>query len=271
MAATVAALAGLAVGSGVTYLLTDHGSSSTTAQPNRGKQGKRFGGPGLNGGGANGGGANGGSNDGSGGLGGGGGSNGGGSNGGGGGLGGGGGSNGSGSVGGAAVDMVNGISIPVPSGWTGSTTSDGFAGLTVGSYTCADGKNNCSLGGVTTGHLDGTDPKAAAEQDIATAAKDSYGAIKGHQELKSGAVTVNGRSGYLVRWKVSAPQGNDGYVESVAFPSADGKSLVSVHLGFDVADKAPSVDQMDSIVSSITTFTGSLGSLGGGATGGSST
>ncbi|MGE7436272.1 DUF2510 domain-containing protein [Kitasatospora sp. NPDC001175] len=290
IAATVAALAGLAVGSGVTYLAMDHKSNPTAAaHPARAKRGNGFGGPGLNGGGPglNGGGSNGGGpglNGGGSSNGGGPGLNGGGSNGGspglGGGPGGGGGSNGGGlgggpggggglgggSTGKVAVDIVNGISLPVPSGWKGGTTDNGFAGLIIGSYTCADGQNTCTLGGVTTGRLDGTDPKAAAEQDIAAAAKESYGTIKGHQELKSEAVTVNGSSGYLVRWKVSAQQGNDGYVETVVFPGGNGKSLASVHLGFDIADKAPSVDQMDSIVNGITAYTGGRGN-GGPATG----
>ncbi|GAA5017584.1 hypothetical protein GCM10025734_68510 [Kitasatospora paranensis] len=160
---------------------------------------------------------------------------------------------GSGSSATTAVDAVNGISLPIPSGWKGGTGTDGHASLIIGTYTCPDGSANCSLGGVVTGSLQGSDAKQAALADIAAAAKDSYGAIKGHQELKSEAVTVVGRSGYLVRWKVDAPQGNNGYVETVVFPGAKSGSLVSVRFGFDIAAKAPDVAVMDTIVQGIGT------------------
>jgi len=247
VAATIAALAGLAVGSGITYLAMDGSSDTKSVQQGDGRPGYRFGGNGgegfggPGGQGGNGGGSNGGSND---------------------------GSNGSGggpSTDGVAVDAVNRISLPVPAGWSGGTTNSGFAALSIGSYSCAGGSGECSLGGVVTGRLKGTDAKQAAQQDIAAAAKESYGDIKSHEELKSEAVTVNGRSGYLVRWKVDAPQGNDGYVETVVFPTANGKSLISVRLGFDIDSKAPKVDQMDTIVKSITDYTGKgLGGASGG-------
>lgn len=166
---------------------------------------------------------------------------------------------------GQAVDMVNGLSLAVPTGWTGGTTKDGYAGLSIGSYPCASGSGECSLGGAVTGQIKGTDAKQAAEQDIAKAAEDSYGEIKSHEQLKSEPISVDGRDGYLVRWKVDAPEGNDGYVQTVVFPTADGKALVSVHLGFDIADKAPKLTQMDSIVESIKPFNGKPGGTEGGA------
>lgn len=263
VAATVAALAGLAVGSGVTYLAMDGKSTTKSAQRVGGKPGPRFGGGNGNGGenfggpgglgGGNGGGLGGGNGNG---------------NGNGGGNGSGGGSNDGSGGGGMAVDAVNGISFPIPAGWTGGTTATGLASVSTGSYTCADGSADCSLGGVLTSSLKGTDAKQAAQQDIAAAAKDSYGDIKSHDELKSEAVTVDGRSGYLIRWKVAAPKGNDGYVETVVFPNARNTGLVAVHLGFDIAPKAPGLDQMDTIVKSITDFSGQLP---GGTTGGTRT
>ncbi|WP_344465935.1 DUF2510 domain-containing protein [Kitasatospora kazusensis] len=293
VAATVAALAGLAVGSGITFLAMDGKSTTKVVQRAGGQPGYHFGGNGGgfgNGGsqggggtGGNGGGFGNGGSQGGGGTGGNGGGfgNGGSGNGSGGGNGGGfgsggtgggsgglGGGTGGGSPDGLAVDAINGISLAVPTGWTGGTTTNGFAALSVGSYTCADGTSTCSLGGVNTASLKGTDPKQAAQQDIVAAAKDSYGDIKGHTELKSEAVTVDGRSGYLVRWKVSAPKGNDGYVETVVFPNANSSALISVHLGFDVDPKAPTVDQMDTIVKSITDFNGQVP---GGVSGGTKT
>ncbi|MEV8095393.1 DUF2510 domain-containing protein [Kitasatospora sp. NPDC085879] len=248
VAATVAALAGLAVGSGVTYLAMDHDEGRASARPFDGRY--RPGGPGSDGfgfpglpGQGNGqgnGNGQGGSGDG---------------------LGGGNGSGRGGRNADTAIDLVNGISLPVPSGWQGATTPDGHAALSIGSYTCADGKSRCSLGGASTDSIDGTDAKQAALADIAAAAKESYGDVKSHEELKSEAVTVAGRSGYLVRWKVDAPQGNDGYVETVVFPGAKSGSLVAVHLGFDIADKAPGLAQMDTIVKGIATA--QAGGVGG--------
>ncbi|WP_245984557.1 DUF2510 domain-containing protein [Streptomyces tateyamensis] len=173
-----------------------------------------------------------------------------------------------------AIDLADGVSLPIPSGWQGGTANDGTAYLTIGSYQCPGGTGNsnatCSLGGVNTVQVDGRDVQAAAKADVVKAAEESYPNSKSHQELKSEAVTVAGRSGYLVRWDVTASQGNNGTVESVVFPTADGKGLVAVRLGFDQTDKAPAVSQMDTIVSGIKDFTGKrLGSGGGtGGTGG---
>ncbi|WP_404867710.1 DUF2510 domain-containing protein [Kitasatospora griseola] len=252
IAASAAALLGLAVGSGATYLAMD-GRSDRSASAHQAPQG-RHGSNGTPGDGYGGGNGQGGQN----GQGGGNGKGGGPGNG----LpsfpgqGGGGSGKGGGASTNLAVDMVNGISLTVPDGWTGGTTTKGFASAFVGAYTCADGSDTCSLGGVSTSRISGTDAKQAAQQDIADAAKESYGDITGHQELKSEAVTVLGRAGYLVRWQVNVSKGNNGYVETVVFPTADGKALTAVRFGFDIADKAPGVDQMDAIVKGIATVQG---------------
>ncbi|MBV2155714.1 DUF2510 domain-containing protein [Kitasatospora sp. SUK 42] len=249
VAATVAALLGLGAGSGITYLAMDKhdsGSQRTAArqQPAPGGDAGPFGGfPGL-GGGSGGKGGNGNGNG-----------------------------NGSGGNGtgkqrpgaGNAIDLVNKLTLPVPSGWQAGTTSDGFAVITVGQYTCPDGTSQCTLGGVTTGRIDGggTDVQAAAKADIDKAAKDSYQDITGHEELKSEAVKVNGQDGYLVRWKVNAAKGNNGYVQTVVFPSSDGKALVAVHFGFDIADKSPDVAVMDTVVQGITDYKGKVPAIPG--------
>ncbi|MEV7215181.1 DUF2510 domain-containing protein [Kitasatospora cineracea] len=275
VAASVAAVLGLAVGSGVTYLAMDGHRDGTKSAAAPSSDGRHYGGNGFGGGqgGGNRNGNGGGNGSGNGsnpfdfgggsGNGNGTGGSGQGGNGSGGGLGGNGG--GSGTNAKAALDMVNGISLPIPSGWTGGTTQDGYASMYTGSYTCVDGSDSCSLGGITTSKISGTDAKQAAQNDIAAAAKDSYGDLKGHKELKNEAVTVAGRSGYLVRWQVDAAKGNPGYVETVVFPTADGKALTAVHFGFDIADKAPGQDQMDSILKGITKV--DAGSLPGGTGG----
>ncbi|MFD0566950.1 DUF2510 domain-containing protein [Kitasatospora saccharophila] len=283
VAASVAAVLGLVIGSGVTYLVMDGRHDKTRSTASSSTDGRRGGGfGGFGNGNGNGGSGNGGSEGGSGSNGGSGtpsdpfgfgngGGNGSGKNGqGNGGTGGSGGQGQGGSGGGSgkssttAVDMVNGIALPIPSGWEGGTGQDGYAGIYTGSYTCVDGSDNCSLGGVSTSQLKGTDAKKVAQDDIADAARQSYGDLNGHEELKSEAVTVAGRDGYLVRWKVDAAKGNPGYVETVVFPTADGKALTAVHFGFDIADKAPGLDQMDSILKGITKA--DAGSFGGGGT-----
>ncbi|TDU02834.1 uncharacterized protein DUF2510 [Streptomyces sp. 846.5] len=252
VAGTVAALLGLGVGSLTTYLIMDGRDSGTTkaavSTPGNGTA------PGGGNGGLFGEGGSGGSSGGSGSTGGGG-STGGSS----------GGTGGTGTSSTTAYDIVDGISLPIPSGWTGGTTQSGYAALTIGSYTCAGSTSTCSLGGANTATLKASvsaGAKAAAEADIAGAVKDAYGTITGHTELESQAVTVAGRSGYLIRWKVDAKVGNNGTVETVVFPTSDNKSLVSLHLGFDIAAKAPDVSVMDTIVRGIKDATVSGSSAG---------
>jgi hypothetical protein len=261
VAGTVAALLGLGVGSLTTYLIM-HGNSSTTSAS---APSQRFGsGSGPEGGAQGGSGESGGS----------------GSQGGSGGLPGSGGASGgtgggSGSLPGTdsttALDVIDGISLPIPSGWTGGTTDDGYAGLSIGPYSCSQSSSGCTLGGANTETLKASvsaGAEAAAQADIAGAVKEAYGTVTGHTQLESQAVNVAGRSGYLIRWKVDAKVGNSGTVETVVFPTSDGKSLVALHMGFDIAAKAPAVSVMDTIVSGIKDVdTSSL--TGGGGTGGS--
>ncbi|MEY9875369.1 hypothetical protein ABH931_004870 [Streptacidiphilus sp. MAP12-33] len=267
----VAAIVGLGVGSLVTYLAMDgnnNGQQSVSVRgsaPNGGDGVNPFGG----GNGGSGGSGSGGLGGGNGGLGGGNGGSGGSGSGG---LGGGNGGSGGGSGSNAAVDVADGLSITLPSGWTGGTTTDGHASGSFGTYTCAgstgSSNNTCSYAGVDTVTLSASvsgGAQAAAEADIAAAVKDSYGDVTGHQVLEEKAVTVAGRSGYLVRWQVNAKVGNNGTVETVVFPDKAGDKLVALRLGFDVASKAPSLSVMDQIVSGVTDFSG--GSLGG-STGG---
>ncbi|MFC1404787.1 MULTISPECIES: DUF2510 domain-containing protein [Streptacidiphilus] len=266
VAGTVAALLGLGIGSLTTYLIMDGSDNGTTKAAvstpgNGGGNGGLFG-EGGSGGSSGGSGSTGGSGN----------------------LPGGstgGSTGGDGSTGGSggtstssttAYDIVDGISLPIPSGWTGGTTTDGFASMYVGSYTCAGStsgsSSTCSLGGANTETLKASvsaGAKAAAEADIAAAAKEAYNDLNSHTVLESQAVTVAGRSGYLIRWKVDAKVGNDGTVETVVFPTSDNKSLVAVHLGFDTAAKAPDVSVMDTIVSGIkdATVSGASGGTSG--------
>ncbi|MFF5336257.1 DUF2510 domain-containing protein [Streptomyces sp. NPDC013181] len=162
---------------------------------------------------------------------------------------------------GYATDLASGISIPVPDGWKGESGMG--AGVTTGSYPCpGDTGKNCVRGGVFSApaealELTTSTAKATAEKDIANNAEASYGeagygAITSHEELKSEAVTVAGQKGYRVRWKVVTKNGDDGYVESLAFPSPLAKdTMIVVRSGFDINDKAPSLSVMDEITRGI--------------------
>ncbi|MEU6342569.1 DUF2510 domain-containing protein [Streptomyces sp. NPDC046977] len=164
---------------------------------------------------------------------------------------------------GFAVDLVDGISIPVPDSWTGGTSRDGLAQLTVGEYTCpGDAVNTCVRGGVfsmpaAAVKLKSTTAEAAAKEDIAGNAEESYGGkiyggLTSHTQLLSQKTTVAGQQGWLVRWKVVTKKGDDGYVQSLVFPSPqDPARLVLVRSGFDINDKAPELSVMDEIVKGI--------------------
>lgn len=165
---------------------------------------------------------------------------------------------------GVVVDALDRISLPIPAGWEGKAGAGG-AGLTIGGYPCeADPTKNCVRGGVfsvpaAAAKLKGTTPEAAAKEDIAANAEQSYaGGLTSHKELLSQSVTVAGQQGYLVRWQLVTKVGDDGYVQSLVFPSpADPKQLVLVRYGFDINPQAPGLAVMDQITKGIKAATGS--------------
>ncbi|WPW33723.1 DUF2510 domain-containing protein [Streptomyces atratus] len=168
---------------------------------------------------------------------------------------------------GYATDLAGGISLPVPHGWTGKSGIAG-AGVTTGEYACpGDSSQQCVRGGVFSMpakalKLDTTTAKATATKDISANATESYGekiygGITSHQELKSGPITVAGEQGYLVRWKVVTKSGDDGYVQSLAFPSPRSTdTLIVVRSGFDINTKAPDLSVMDDITKGIKAASG---------------
>jgi hypothetical protein len=171
---------------------------------------------------------------------------------------------------GFAIDAVSGIGIPVPDGWAGGTTSEGAGVSTTDTYPCpGDTAQKCQRGGAysataKTQGIRATTAEVAAKEDIANNATESYGKgygkITSHTELLSKAVTVAGEKGYLVRWKVVTSKGDDGYVESLVFPSpADTKSLVVVRFGVDVSSKAPKQSVIDDITKGIKEVSGAGG------------
>lgn len=167
---------------------------------------------------------------------------------------------------GFATDAAAGISIPVPKGWTGQSAPAG-ADVSTGNYKCpGDATQVCQRAGVSSIpslNKDGATAKATAEKDIGLNAKESYGGkvygkISSHQQLKSEEVTVAGQKGYLVRWKVVTSKGDDGYVQSLSFPSPSTQGvMVTIRSGFDVNDSAPKLSVMDSITKGIKAASGS--------------
>jgi hypothetical protein len=175
---------------------------------------------------------------------------------------------------GFATDLAAGISLPVPKGWKGTSGAVG-AGLTTGEHACpGDTAETCLRGGVFSApaaamKLTAGTPEEAAKKDIAVNAKESYGGksygkLTSHEELKSEAVTVAGGKGYVVRWKVVTEKGDDGYVESLVFPSPASKDmLVVVRSGFDINKDAPKLSVLDEITRGIKAASGAGGSTGG--------
>lgn len=176
---------------------------------------------------------------------------------------------------GFATDLASGIKIPVPDGWKGQSGQIG-ASVSVGEYKCPTSpKDTCVRGGVNSAPalalgLDGSSPKRIAEKDIepnaeASYGDEAYGGITSHDEVESGEVEVAGEKGYLVRWKVVTKEGDDGYVQSLAFPSpANPDTLVLVRAGFDIGDEAPALDELEEITDGIEKSEGGAGLPGGG-------
>lgn len=176
---------------------------------------------------------------------------------------------------GYATDMLTGISIPVPKNWTGASGEAGGASVTTDPYPCpGETSKTCTRGGAYSGpakeafKVDAKTAEAAAKADISVNAKESYGGktygkITSHKELASKAVTVAGQKGYLVRWKAVTEKSDDGYVQSLAFPSPSDKStLVIVRFGIDINDKAPKQSVMDEITKGIKAAEGGGGGNG---------
>ncbi|MFI6082187.1 DUF2510 domain-containing protein [Streptomyces sp. NPDC051217] len=177
------------------------------------------------------------------------------------------------------VDQLNGITLPIPDDWE---KSDSFVDrsvtmTTVDDYECPGQTNRyCRYGRVmsfTATQTDADSPEALAKEDIQEASdalydEDSignplYGNVTSHTVVKSEAVSVTGRTGYLVRWKVTTGKGPGGYVQSLAFPSAIGAgSLVIVRFAFDAGPEGPPLGGMDTITKGIRTIGDSTGGVG---------
>jgi Protein of unknown function (DUF2510) len=165
-------------------------------------------------------------------------------------------------------DPIDGLIIPVPSGWTataGSTSGEGtWPALSTGSYTCpsALAQSNgtsataqCTRGGVGFTTTSGTTAQSVATSDIAALAKSNYGNLTSHSVVSQGALTVAGRAGYQVTWSVvPSYSGPSGTVEGIAVPVPGHSGFFTlIDIGVDQSSQAPSLSSVNSqIISSIT-------------------
>lgn len=169
---------------------------------------------------------------------------------------------------GLALDTVNGIRLPVPDDWSATIMTVGVQVTADDSYPCpGDTSSTCTPGGAYSAPaealgLEATTAEAAAEEDIARNAEESYGGasygrITSHEELFSKAATVAGQQGWAVRWQVVTEEGADGYVESLVVPApADPDRLVVIRFGVDVGDTGPGQSVIDEIREGIEAVSG---------------
>ncbi|CAI4153499.1 DUF2510 domain-containing protein [Streptomyces albidoflavus] len=178
------------------------------------------------------------------------------------------------------TDDLNGITLPVPEGWTTANTRSvgDVAMVTDPSYDCPGGGNSgfCYRGRITSATLTGsdeTDPKAVAEADISEAADDlydrdtldrrPYDGVTAKEKAAAGQVAVAGRAGYYVRWRVTTGAGEGGWVQSLAFRSSAGsEAMVVVRFAFDAGSEGPPLSLMDTVVKGIEPVGGSGGTGG---------
>ncbi|MFD5746770.1 DUF2510 domain-containing protein [Streptomyces sp. NPDC127033] len=167
------------------------------------------------------------------------------------------------------TDQLNGITLPIPDGWERPTSVSGGDLMvhTADTYACPGAPaKECRHGTLSSRTASGTDktsPEALAEEDIEKAAQEAFGDaeyldysthrdITSHTVVLSRATVVAGRTGHLVRWKVTTGAGPGGYVQSLAFPSAVGtESPVIVRTAFDAGPGGPPLTLMDTITEGI--------------------
>ncbi|MEV6650555.1 DUF2510 domain-containing protein [Streptomyces sp. NPDC051219] len=165
------------------------------------------------------------------------------------------------------VDQLNKITLPVPDGWEKpDSIAEDSTVMAVGQYECPGHSSAfCWHGKVTSRTAptgDETTAKAIAEKDISDHAEAAYGrdvldrqvhgGITSHRQLTSAPVVVAGRTGHVVRWRVSTGAGPGGYVQSLVFPSAAGtEAMVLVRFAFDAGPDGPEPSLMDRITQGI--------------------
>jgi len=174
-------------------------------------------------------------------------------------------------------DPIDGLTIPVPSGWTGTSGSASGSGswpaLSTGPYTCpsalasenSSGSSgstataSCTRGGVsfttTQGSTSSATAQSVATSTIAGVAKDNYGTLSSHSVVSQGAVTIAGRTGYQITWSVVPNYaGVGGTVEDIVLPvTGETGYFTLIDIGVDKSSQAPSLSSVNSqIIQGIT-------------------
>ncbi|MDT9684132.1 DUF2510 domain-containing protein [Streptomyces sp. TRM76323] len=170
------------------------------------------------------------------------------------------------------VDQLNGISLPLPKGWEKAELGIDQAPtmVTTGDRPCPNSTRFCRPGRVLSRTLASaaTTHRAMAEQDVAEAAEQlygedvlgnkPYGGVTAHRVVAARQVVVAGRTGYLVRWRVTTGKGPGGHVQSLVFPSPGGvEQPVAVRFAFDAGPDGPPLSVMDEITEGIRPIGGS--------------
>lgn len=165
-------------------------------------------------------------------------------------------------------DPIDGLTIPVPGGWTavaGSLSGQGsWPALSTGQYTCpsalsqANGSSSattCDRAGINFTVVSGSGAQSVATSDVAALAKNNYGTLSSHSVVSQGAVTVAGRAGYQITWSVvPSYSGPSGTVEVIAVPMpGHSGDFTLIDIGVDQSSQAPSLSSVDTqIISNIT-------------------
>jgi hypothetical protein len=169
-------------------------------------------------------------------------------------------------------DPYDALTIPVPSGWTGSSGSTSGEGtwptLSTGPYTCpaalassnggssgSSAAEECTRGGVNFATTSGSAAQSVATSTIADLAKGNYGTLSSHKVVSQGAITVAGRAGYQVTWSVVPDYtGPGGTVEGIALPvPGETGYFTLIDIGVDNSSQAPSLSSVNSgIIQGIT-------------------
>ncbi|MGW2085458.1 DUF2510 domain-containing protein [Streptomyces sp. NPDC001880] len=180
------------------------------------------------------------------------------------------------------VDQLNGITLPIPDGWEkpDRTVDKVLTMRTVDSYDCPGSSSGFCYHATVTSRIasatDVTSPEELAKRDITAAADSAYeknivgdrihGGITSHEQLDSGSVSVAGRVGHQVRWRVNTAKGPGGYVQSLVFPSTIGsEALIIVRYAFDAGPDGPPLSLMDTITKGIRPIGDSATSGGAGS------
>ncbi|MEU6487154.1 DUF2510 domain-containing protein [Streptomyces sp. NPDC046887] len=168
----------------------------------------------------------------------------------------------------ALTDQLNGITVPILDGWEKPEFSSSEVPLATTTATddCpASSWRSCPRGSVnsrTAATAGDGSPAAIARADIAEAAEEAfgedplgnrpYGGIRSHQVVAERSVSVAGRTGHLVRWRVTTEQGPGGHIQSVVFPSPVGSEApVAVRIALSAAPGSPPLTTMDRITDGI--------------------